>query len=274
MLMPPGKFFTMFHFLEYPFSRGFTHITSPSPYGKLIFFLLKMQHLLTHVTDAPDFDAGFMNDKRDMAPMVWGYVKSRETARRMDAYAGEVTSMHPFYAFDSPARALDMDLATTKAYAGENHITAGIQHGSWSMPLEAGTAPSPSFLNSNKQDIREDLTYTNEDINHVIEWTKRHVETTWHSLGTCSMAPKEGNSIVKHGVLDERLNVHGVKGLKVADLSICPDNVGCNTYSTALLIGEKAAMLVAEDLGYSGSALDMKVPNYHAPREIAGLSRL
>ncbi|KAH0140210.1 alcohol oxidase p68, partial [Aureobasidium melanogenum] len=111
MLMPPGKFFTMFHFLEYPFSRGFTHITSPSPY------------------DAPDFDAGFMNDKRDMAPMVWGYIKSRETARRMDAYAGEVTSMHPFYAYDSPARSLDMDLATTKAYAGENHITAGIQHG-------------------------------------------------------------------------------------------------------------------------------------------------
>ena len=39
------------------------------------------------------------------------------------------------------------------------------------------------------------------------------------------MAPREGNDIVKHGVLDERLNVHGVKGLKVADLSICPDNV-------------------------------------------------
>ena len=72
MLMPPGKFFTMFHFLEYPFSRGSTHITSPNPY------------------DAPDFDAGFMNDKRDMAPMVWGYIKSRETARRMESYAGEV----------------------------------------------------------------------------------------------------------------------------------------------------------------------------------------
>jgi len=81
------------------------------------------------------------------------------------------------------------------------------------------------------------------------------------------MAPREGNSIVKHGVLDERLNVHGVKGLKVADLSICPDNVGCNTYSTALLIGEKAAVLVAEDLGYSGADLDMKVPDYHAPGE-------
>jgi len=256
MMMPPGKFFTMFHFLEYPFSRGFTHILSPSAY------------------DAPDFDAGFMNDKRDMAPMIWGYIKSRETARRMDAYAGEVTAMHPFYAFDSPARALDMDLATTQAYAGPNHITSGIQHGSWSMPVKSGKPPAISMLNSNQQEVREDLVYSKDDLLHLEEWTKRHVETTWHSLGTCSMAPKEGNSIVKHGVLDERLNVHGVKGLKVADLSICPDNVGCNTYSTALLIGEKCAMLTAEDLGYSGSALDMRVPEYHAPKETMGLARL
>jgi alcohol oxidase len=34
-----------------------------------------------------------MNDERDMVPMVWGYIKSRETARRMDAYAGEVENM-------------------------------------------------------------------------------------------------------------------------------------------------------------------------------------
>jgi alcohol oxidase len=55
----------MFHFLEYPFSRGSTHIKSADPY------------------ETPDFDCGFMNDERDMAPMVWGYIKSRETARRM-----------------------------------------------------------------------------------------------------------------------------------------------------------------------------------------------
>lgn len=77
----------------------------------------------------PDFDAGFMNDKRDMAPMVWGYMKSRETARRMAAYAGEVTGMHPHFAFDSPARACDMDLETIKAYAGPDHLSAGIQLG-------------------------------------------------------------------------------------------------------------------------------------------------
>ncbi|KAJ5463655.1 Glucose-methanol-choline oxidoreductase [Penicillium sp. IBT 31633x] len=257
MHMPPGKFFTMFHFLEYPFSRGHTHIQSADPY------------------ETPDFDAGFMNDKRDMAPLVWGYIKSRETARRMSSYAGEVTSMHPQFAFNSSARASDMDLATTKAYAGRNHISAGIQHGSWTSPLETGKQPKASILSSNRHESRPTLEYSDEDIQHIEKWVQRHVETTWHCLGTCSMAPREGNSIAPHGgVVDERLNVHGVKGLKVCDLSICPDNVGCNTFSTALLIGEKCAMLVAEDLGYSGAALDMKVPTYHAPGEFSGLSRL
>lgn len=232
----------MFHFLEYPFSRGSTHIVSADPY------------------ETPDFDAGFMNDERDMAPMVWGYIKSRETARRMDAYAGDVTSHHPYYKYDSPARAVDMDLETKKHWAGPNHLTAGIQHGSWDVPRQKGKAPKEAYLNSSQREIMEELEYSHEDVEAIEDWVKNHVETTWHSLGTCSMAPKEGNSIVKHGVLDARLNVHGVKGLKCADLSICPDNVGCNTYSTALLIGEKAAMLVAEDLGYSGEALEMKIP--------------
>jgi alcohol oxidase len=142
--MPAGKFFTMFHFLEYPFSRGFTHVTSPDPY------------------EAPDFDAGFMNDKRDMAPMVWSYIQSRETARRMQAYAGEVTAMHPHFKFDSPARAADMDLATRNAYGGPNHITANIQHGSWTVPVEAGRAPEPNLLSSNKQNFNAPLKYTKD----------------------------------------------------------------------------------------------------------------
>jgi len=143
--MPPGKFFTMFHFLEYPFSRGFTHILSPDPY------------------EAPDFDAGFMNDKRDMAPMVWGYIKSRETARRMQAYAGEVTTMHPHFKHDSAARPQDLDLETRNAYGGPNHLTANIQHGSWTVPVDGGKASEPNLLNSNSQPYRAPLTYTKED---------------------------------------------------------------------------------------------------------------
>lgn len=123
-----------------------------------------------------------------------------------------------------------MDLATTKAYALPGNLTAGITHGSWSRHLpEPERQAGPQILSSNRVGVREEVKYGKRDIEAVEDWVKRHVESTWHSLGTCSMAPREGNSIVKHGVLDERLNVHGVEGLKVADLSICPDNVGCNT---------------------------------------------
>jgi alcohol oxidase len=53
----------------------------------------------------------------------------------------------------------------------------------------------------------------------------------------------------KGGVVDSRLNVYGVNGPKVADLSIGPGNVSANMYSTALVIGEKAAVIIAEELG-------------------------
>jgi len=58
------------------------------------------------------------------------------------------------------------------------------------------------------------------------------------------------------GVVDPLLNVYGVQGLKIADLSICPSNVAANTFSTALVIGEKAAVIIAEDLGIQNVIYD------------------
>lgn len=51
------------------------------------------------------------------------------------------------------------------------------------------------------------------------------------------------------GVVDHKMNVYGTENLKIADLSICPDNLGTNTYSSALLCGEKCAQLIADELG-------------------------
>jgi len=45
--------------------------------------------------------------------------------------------------------------------------------------------------------------------------------------------------------------VYGVSGLKVADMSIAPDQVAANLYSTALMIGEKAADIVIHELELS-----------------------
>ncbi|KAG2132294.1 GMC oxidoreductase-domain-containing protein [Suillus bovinus] len=89
-----------------------------------------------------------------------------------------------------------------------------------------------------------DIIYTAEDDEAIDQFHRNIVQTTYHSLGTCAM-----KSEADQGVVDARLNVYGVSTLKVADMSISPLNVGTNTYSTALLIGERAAMIVAEDLG-------------------------
>ncbi|KAG9100669.1 hypothetical protein FS749_013716 [Ceratobasidium sp. UAMH 11750] len=90
----------------------------------------------------------------------------------------------------------------------------------------------------------QNLVYTAEDNAAIETFLRQFIETTWHSCGTVPMKPQEAN-----GCVDARLNVYGTQNLKVADLSIIPGNVGANPYSTAMLVGEKAAVLIAEDLG-------------------------
>ncbi|KAF7416390.1 hypothetical protein PC9H_002656 [Pleurotus ostreatus] len=242
-LLPPGKYVTMFQYLEYPASRGKIHIQSSNPY------------------EPPFFDSGFMNNKADFAPIRWSYKKTREVARRMDAFRGELTSHHPRFHPASPAACRDIDIKTAREIM-PNGFTVGIHMGTWHAPGEQFDASK----------VHEDIKYTEEDDKAIDDWISGkmtfptfsaldhqhfqyvdHVETTWHSLGTCAMKPRE-----QGGVVDGRLNVYGTENLKCVDLSICPDNLGTNTYSSALLVGEKGADLLCEDLG-------IKVRTPHAP---------
>ncbi|KAH9481243.1 Alcohol oxidase [Psilocybe cubensis] len=92
-----------------------------------------------------------------------------------------------------------------------------------------------------------DIVYSKEDDEAIDEYHRKRAESGWHSIGTCAMKPRETG-----GVVDARLNVYGVQGLKVADCSIAPANVGANMYNTAIAIGEKAAVIIAQDLGIGG----------------------
>ncbi|KAI0643101.1 alcohol oxidase-like protein [Trametes meyenii] len=184
-----AKYYTVAWYLEHPASIGYSHITSADdPESPL------------------NFHPGYLDSPEDMALHKWGYKRTREYARRLKSYRGEVAMRHP-------------------AFSPTSKVAVGPHDGPVSV-----TAP--------------DLEYSSEDEKALEEYIKRAVTTAWHSMGTCAMKRREEN-----GVVDSRLNVHGVRNLKVVDLSICPGNVAANTYSTAVVIGEKAALIVAQDLG-------------------------
>ncbi len=76
----------------------------------------------------------------------------------------------------------------------------------------------------------------------ILGWIRQNAETAYHPIGTCRMGPEGRSSVV-----DERLRVHGVAGLRVADASIMPTMVSGNTNAAAIMIGEKAADMIIED---------------------------
>ena len=75
----------------------------------------------------------------------------------------------------------------------------------------------------------------------TLEWARNTAVTIYHPTGTCKIGSD------KMSVVDERLRVHGVKGLRVADASIMPTITSGNTNAPSIMIGEKASDMILED---------------------------
>lgn len=159
------------------------------------------------LSDPLDFDVGFFSDQHDIdvKKQIWAYKKHREIMRRTSMYRGELAPGHPAFPEGSAAACIEAD------------------------------APLSNV---------EDLKYSAEDDAAIEKWLRENIGTTWHSLGTAKMAPRQ-----KGGVVSESLDVWGTKRLKIADLSIPPMNVGANTNNTAIVVGEKAAAILIKELG-------------------------
>lgn len=77
----------------------------------------------------------------------------------------------------------------------------------------------------------------------LLGFVRAYGGTIFHPSGTCKMGPADD----RMAVVDARLRVHGVGGLRVADASIMPTVVSGNTNGPVIMIGEKAAEMILAD---------------------------
>lgn len=99
------------------------------------------------------------------------------------------------------------------------------------MPALAAITDKEIFP-SNTMETDDDIISVARDIS----WT------VFHQCGTCRMGRDEKTSVV-----DEKLRVHGIGNLRIADASIFPSIPSGNTNAPAIMVGEMAANIIKNE---------------------------
>ena len=82
----------------------------------------------------------------------------------------------------------------------------------------------------------------------ILTWIRNNSQTAYHPIGTCRMGQGPNT------VVDERLCVHGIEGLRIADASVFPTMPSGNTNAPSIMVGEKAADLIRATASTTSSA--------------------
>ena len=92
--------------------------------------------------------------------------------------------------------------------------------------IDAEVSPSPSVASD------EDL----------LDYFRAESSSIYHLCGSCMMGRD-----VETSVVDARLRVHGVPGLRIVDASVFPNVTAGNTNAPTMMVAEKGAAMILED---------------------------
>ena len=114
-----------------------------------------------------------------------------------------------------------------------------------SLRLTRRIVAQPALAAYRPNEVKPGLQFQSDD-----ELTKLASDigtTIFHPVGTAKMGPRVGPRADVMAVVDARLRVHGVRGLRVVDASVMPTITSGNTNSPTLMIAERAAAWIHED---------------------------
>ena len=98
-----------------------------------------------------------------------------------------------------------------------------------------------AFARYREHEIKPGLECVSDE--QLLDYARRTGATTYHVMGTCKMG-RDGDRLA---VLDDRLAVRGLQGLRVVDASVMPTMPSGNINAPVIMIAEKAAEFIRED---------------------------
>ncbi|HVZ46893.1 MAG TPA: FAD-dependent oxidoreductase [Ramlibacter sp.] len=107
------------------------------------------------------------------------------------------------------------------------------------LRLARRVSRSPMLADFLKKETRPGIDVDDEE--GLLDYIRQSGATSFHPVGTCRM----GHDAM--AVVDERLRVQGLAGLRVVDSSVMPSLPASNTNAASIMIGEKAADMVLQD---------------------------
>ncbi len=99
---------------------------------------------------------------------------------------------------------------------------------------------APALKSIEKKDAFTANVHTDEDIRKAL---RERADTVYHPVGSCKMGVNDPFAVV-----DSKLKVYGLEGLRIVDASIMPTIIGGNTNAPTIMIGEKAADMIKAEI--------------------------
>ncbi len=99
---------------------------------------------------------------------------------------------------------------------------------------------TPAMKALQKKDMFTASVRSDDDIRDVL---RARVDTVYHPVGTCKMGVDDPMAVV-----DPKLRVYGLEGLRIVDASMMPTLIGGNTNAPTIMIGEKAADMIKAEM--------------------------